>query len=270
MSADSTVDVNRPDTNFGNAAADYATHRQGFPDAFFDELFLRGLIAPGRRALDLGTGTGTLALGLAARGVRVDALDRSADMIAQASAQPNPGERIAWHVGRAEDTGLVAGAYDLVIAGQCWHWFDQDAAAAEARRLLAPGGHLVVARYDFLQRPGEVVEASLSLIDAWCPRHQNPWYAFPAEAQYPAIMNLMVRHGFAEEHDTFSVYVDDAYTPEGWRGRIRASGPIGGTLPPEQVAAFDEAHATLLASRFGERERYFVPHRAYAVAVRSA
>ena len=40
----------------------------------------------------------------------------------------------------AEDTGLPAHAWDVVSAGQCWHWFDQPRVTAEARRLLVDGG----------------------------------------------------------------------------------------------------------------------------------
>ena len=42
--------------------------------------------------------------------------------------------------GRAEDTTLAAHTAQLVTAGQAFHWFDPEAAGAEARRLLAPGG----------------------------------------------------------------------------------------------------------------------------------
>lgn len=52
--------------DFGRTAADYERFRPGFPESFFDRLVRDGWIAPGQRALDLGTGTGTLALGFAA------------------------------------------------------------------------------------------------------------------------------------------------------------------------------------------------------------
>ena len=42
--------------DFGRTAVDYAARRAGFPEAFFDALAGRGWIAPGMRALDLGTG----------------------------------------------------------------------------------------------------------------------------------------------------------------------------------------------------------------------
>ena len=56
-----------PEIDWSTSAADYARHRRGFPDAFFDRLAARRLVGPGRRAVDLGTGTGSLARGSAMR-----------------------------------------------------------------------------------------------------------------------------------------------------------------------------------------------------------
>ena len=49
---------------FGSAAKDYADHRKGFPDTTFDELLKLGVGESGQSLLDLGCGTGTLALSL--------------------------------------------------------------------------------------------------------------------------------------------------------------------------------------------------------------
>ena len=69
--------------NFGRTAADYARYRAGFPALLFDELAARGVAVAGRRVLDLGTGTGTLARGFAARGAEVVALDPAESLLAQ-------------------------------------------------------------------------------------------------------------------------------------------------------------------------------------------
>ena len=62
--------------------------------------------------------------------------------------------QVNYRVATAEATGLVSVSYDVVSAGQCWHWFDRQSAAAEARRLLRPGGAVLICHFDWLPLPG--------------------------------------------------------------------------------------------------------------------
>ncbi len=251
--------------DFGKTADDYARHRAGFPPEFFARLERLGLLRRGIAALDLGTGTGTLAFGLATRGASVTALDPAATMVAQVERRAKEsGVPIRTIEGKAESTGLADAAFDLVIAGQCWHWFDRPRAAAEARRLLKPGGALVMAHFDWLRVPGNVVEATELLI----LKHSPTWSGAGKSAPYgPWYLDLRVG-GFGEI-ESLSFDMDVPYTHEAWRGRIRASAGIGALLPPDKVAAFDAAHAALLARDFSA-EPLAVPHRCWAVWGRKA
>ncbi|HWJ39731.1 MAG TPA: class I SAM-dependent methyltransferase, partial [Candidatus Limnocylindrales bacterium] len=125
--------------DFGKTASDYGRHRAGFPDEFFDRLAASGILRAGMRALDLGTGTGTIARGLALRGCEVIGLDRSVSLMEQAAELDRVAAVVVKYVNAAaEETGLPAAEFDLVTAGQCWHWFDRPRAAAETRRVLKP------------------------------------------------------------------------------------------------------------------------------------
>ena len=124
------------DVNFGLTAADYGRFRAGFPEALFARLQEQGAIRPGLRMLDLGTGTGSLGRGFARRGCAVVGLDLSPDLIAQARRlDGGTGVRSAYLAGSANQVALASQAFDVVAAGQCWHWFDR---AAAARRGHAP------------------------------------------------------------------------------------------------------------------------------------
>ena len=46
--------------------------------------------------------------------------------------------------GRAEATRLPDGAVDLVTAGQAFHWFEPERTRAEFRRILKPGGWVML------------------------------------------------------------------------------------------------------------------------------
>src|SRR5688572_11455806 len=147
--------------HFGKAASDYGTFRVGFPDSFFDRLDDFGVGFEGQVVVDLGTGSGTLARGFARRGCRVTGVDADERMLAQSrQLDAKAGIEIAYVHAKAESTGIESNSADVVTAGQCWHWFDRPRTVAEVHRMLRPGGKLVIAHFDWLPLPGNVVEAT--------------------------------------------------------------------------------------------------------------
>ncbi len=251
------------EVDFGKTAEDYSRHRAGFPDQLFERLSAFGIGGPGQRILDLGTGTGALARGFARRGAEVTALDIAPEMLSAAAAlAAAEGLEVDFREGGAEATGLPEGAFDVVTAGQCWHWFDSAAAAAEARRLLRPEGRIAICHFDWLPLPGNVVAASEALIrshnPAWTLDGRDGFHGFHATALAVA--------GFLDI-ESFSFDRGVSYSHEDWRGRIRASAGISGSLAPAEVAAFDLAHAALLAAEF-PADPLVVPHRCFALTAR--
>lgn len=126
-------------------------------------------IGPSDRILDLGCGTGVVARLLRERlggGARITGVDVSPDMIEMArSVAP----AIDWHVGNAMQLPFADGSFDLVISQQMLQFVpDRDAAAREIRRVLAPGGRLVLATWrDRSEQPlyetlGAIAERHLS------------------------------------------------------------------------------------------------------------
>ncbi|MHC4774002.1 MAG: class I SAM-dependent methyltransferase, partial [Planctomycetota bacterium] len=112
--------------NFGRRSDDYARHRPGPPDSFYDRLEAHGPLA-GTPVLDLGTGPGLVALALARRGARVTGVDIAPEQIDAArrsAAEQGLGAQTEFLVAPAEQTGLAAESFDMVIASQCWFWFD--------------------------------------------------------------------------------------------------------------------------------------------------
>jgi len=245
--------------DFGKTASDYGRHRAGFPDEFFERLQMAGIFRAGMHALDLGTGTGTVARGLASRGCEVTGLDRSAPLMEQAAELDRAAGVVVKYVNApAEDTGLPAAEFDLVTAGQCWHWFDRPCAAAEARRVLKPGGRLVVAHFDWIPLPGNMIEATEKLIE----KHNPKWKLGGGLGIYPQWPRDMAVAGF-KDIETFSFDLDAVYTHEAWRGRIRASAGVGASLAPEAVAAFDDELRAMLSERWPE-DPMRVMHRVFA------
>ncbi len=251
--------------DFGKTAADYGRHRAGFPDRFFDRVFEAGLVKPSDRVLDLGTGTGTVARGLALRGCAVTGLDRSTDLMEQAKRLDREvGAEVRYMNATAEETGLPDNSFEVVTAGQCWHWFDRPRAAAEAQRLLVPGGLLMLAHFDWLPLPGSVVAATEELI----LKHNPKWSAMAdGNGLHPCWFADMEQGGYSDI-ESFTFDLQAPYTHEGWIGRIRASAGVGASLSPEAVGRFDADHKALLERDFPE-ETLMAPHRVFVISGRA-
>jgi SAM-dependent methyltransferase len=137
-------DVSIHDTDrwvFNRLAVDYRA-RPGYPAVLVARLVaLAG--GPGRRAADLGAGTGLLALPLARGGLSVAAVEPAQAMLGLLAAE-GAGLALAPVHAAAEATGLPGGGFDLVVLADALQWVDVEACAREATRLLAPGGVLAV------------------------------------------------------------------------------------------------------------------------------
>jgi SAM-dependent methyltransferase len=245
--------------DFDRTAADYARHRAGFPEAFFERLLEDRIVRPGLRLLDLGTGTGTLARGFARRGLEVTGLDIAPALLEQAEdLDREAGLRVDYRRASAEATGLPSASFEVVAAGQCWHWFERAEAAKEAHRLLVRGGRLVIAHFDWLPLAGNVVEATERLI----LEHNPAWAMAGGTGLYPAWLTDLAHAGFSCI-ETFSFDQEVPYGHAGWRGRIRASAGVAASLAPDAVRRFDEELAALLRSDFSDQPLQ-VPHRVWA------
>lgn len=139
------------DQDYFASYADPGVHRLMIQDHARTDAYRRAIeaMAPGKRVLDIGTGTGILSMFAARAGAsRVDAVDRSTILdLARGLAEDNGfGERIHFHRGRAEEIELDR-EYDLIISE--WMGFFGLAelmfeSVIDARdRYLAPGGRML-------------------------------------------------------------------------------------------------------------------------------
>ncbi len=129
-----------------NATADdYARFRPTYPASFFDVLRVLGIGLAGQRILDLGAGTGALALPFAHAGAQVVALDATAGQLERLrlKARKEALDVRTVHA-RAKETSLPNDDFDVVAASMCWDYFDRNAIRREVHRLLKPNGLLLV------------------------------------------------------------------------------------------------------------------------------
>lgn len=142
-------------------------YRPPYPREVFD--ILERLIVEPRVLLDVGAGTGALARVLAPAVERIDAVDPSAAMLAQAGALPRGNDpRIRWIHARAEDAAL-SGPYGLITAGASLHWMEWGTVLPRFRAALAPGARVAVVDIESVHPPGPLRDAQLEIIQRYSP-----------------------------------------------------------------------------------------------------
>jgi SAM-dependent methyltransferase len=118
----------------------------------------RGDLKPGHRVLDLGTGTGSVAVaaaGLVGPAGKVTAVDISPDMLALTRRRlvESGHTNVDLREGRAEQLPVDDGSFDVVLASlSLMYAIDRAAAAREIRRVLRPGGRFVAAVWAAAER----------------------------------------------------------------------------------------------------------------------
>lgn len=148
----------------------YARYRPSYPAAAIDLLEACCGLKPGIAAVDLGSGTGILAALLLKRGARVFGIEPNREMRAYADLML--GGEFRSESGTAENTHMPDGFFDLLVAGQSFHWFDPQKARLEALRILKPGAYAALL---WNERPKDLVpflEDYEALLRRYAPEYE--------------------------------------------------------------------------------------------------
>jgi ubiquinone/menaquinone biosynthesis C-methylase UbiE len=137
---------------FGGEVADfYQRYRRGYPAAVFDALVDAFALTVDDIVLDLGCGSGQLALPIAARVRAVVGSDPEPDMLvcARRAATEKGVTNVSWILGADIDLpaiGALLGGRTLgaVTIGQALHWMDYEALFQNVALLIRDGGGVAV------------------------------------------------------------------------------------------------------------------------------
>lgn len=157
--------------HFSGQSNTYERYRPDYPPELF--AWLAGQ-APGcRLAVDVATGNGQAALGLARHFESVVATEPSAAQLRESRADP----RVGYRLESAESISLPSDSADLVVAAQAAHWFDWPQFCAEACRVLRPGGVLAVWCYGSAEIEGVIdrmlEDFSRDVVGPYWPRERR-------------------------------------------------------------------------------------------------
>jgi ubiquinone/menaquinone biosynthesis C-methylase UbiE len=126
---------------FRTAVTYYDRYRLDYPQRLLARLRELAGLKPGDPVLDLGAGTGMLAIGFAKLGMTVTAMDPEPDMLAAAAGRAKAaGVAVDLAAGGSADLRPGMGPYRLVTIGRSFHWMDRSATLAMLDKIIMPGG----------------------------------------------------------------------------------------------------------------------------------
>jgi len=131
---------------FKGAAWYYARFRRGYPVSFYKHIIKIFKLNKESRALDLGTGTGQIAIPLSRIVKEVVAIDPDGEMLREGKslALKKRISNIIWVKARAEDISNKLGFFDVTTIGASFHWMDQDKVLEEVYKIANEGGGIVL------------------------------------------------------------------------------------------------------------------------------
>jgi len=133
---------------FSARVADYIRYRPGYPSEMIALLRAECGLRPGHVIADIGSGTGFLSELFLKNGNRVYGVEPNEGMRQAGEEYLAAYDGFSSIEGSAEATTLDDASIDFVTAGQAFHWFQEDAARQEFRRILKRDGWMVVAWND--------------------------------------------------------------------------------------------------------------------------
>ena len=122
----------------------YAKARPKYALGLFDYLKNTLNIPVGSVFADIGQGTGIFTEQLLSCGYKVFAVEPNGDMRKKAEEKLSHGKNFISVNGNDVNMNLPDNSVDYITAVQAFHWFDSEAFGKECRRVLKPGGKVII------------------------------------------------------------------------------------------------------------------------------
>jgi ubiquinone/menaquinone biosynthesis C-methylase UbiE len=119
----------------------YDNARPSYPTEAVDDIVEKLRLTKESKVLDLASGTGIFTKLLVQRGLNVDACEPASEM-RRKFRESLPDVQV--FEGTATCIPIEGGTYDVVVAAQAFHWFDNVDALKEIHRVLKKNGSLVL------------------------------------------------------------------------------------------------------------------------------
>jgi SAM-dependent methyltransferase len=238
--------------SFGAEAGRYDRARPSYPAALVERILAA---APGRDLLDVGCGTGIASRLFRDAGCHVLGVDVDERMAAAAR-----GSGIHCEVAKFEEWDAAGRRFDILTAGQTWHWIEPAAGAAKAASVLRPAGRIALF-WNAFEPPPAIRQAFGEVQARVLPEAPNAW-AFEGSiadgyarmvATAAAALDATGSFGPVEE---WRFEWDFTYSKQAWLDVLPTFGGLGSRVPPDVLRSLLDGYAEVVDAAGGS----FVMH----------
>lgn len=201
---------------FSDRVANYVKYRPAYPASVPERLLELGVLHERSIIADIGSGTGLSSIIFLQKGFIVYGVEPNKEMREAGDEFLKDEEGFTSREGTAEASGLPDHSVDVIIAGQAFHWFDAEKAKAEFKRILKPGGHVVLIWNDRRPDASDFLKAYEDLLKMFGTDYAKVNHRNLSEDKFDSFFGK-------ENWKMFSVENHQDFTFEGLKGRLFSS-----------------------------------------------
>lgn len=129
---------------FTSRVDNYVKYRPHYPEEVYTYLLEENFITPQSVIADIGCGTGISCEPFLKKNHKVIGVEPNEKMLIAAKDYLEKYQNFEPVLAPAEETTLPESSVDLIVCAQAFHWFDKEKARNEFKRILKPGGKVVL------------------------------------------------------------------------------------------------------------------------------
>ncbi len=233
---------------FSNRVEDYAQFRPGYPPEAIRWILSQLPDGIAITAADIGAGTGIFTESLLLAGLPVVAVEPNPQMREKADKHLGRFATYSSTCASAEETGLACHSIDLITAAQAFHWFDVAKSQQEFKRILKPGGRIVLIWNRRDASSSEFLKQYELLLRTRIPEYSQVSHENASDTVIEAFLGPDVLKRQFKNHQWFDLHslkgrlLSSSYCP--------AKGRPGHDALMAAIEALYEAHSTNQGVRF--------------------
>ncbi|MCQ4087884.1 class I SAM-dependent methyltransferase [Saccharibacillus sp. JS10] len=221
---------------FSDRVDAYVKYRPDYTKAALDYLYTEVGLDSVEKIADIGAGTGIFSRLLLERESQVIAVEPNDEMRSVAEAQLSQSPAFRAVAAPAEQTTLPDSSIDAIVCAQSFHWFDAQAAYTEFKRILKPGGIVILIWNNRLTSGTPFLEAYEQLLLTYGTDYSQVNHRNTTQVDSNALQSF-----FGERQMTKATFPNQQlFDFEGLSGRLNSSSYVPAPDHPNYAPMMEE------------------------------